>query len=194
MEVKSNQLLVSQVFISGRVVYWRGHKNLCTNLKSLISYINSFGAVFSESISSVKILRLEKLMKIREFFDQTNTPEQLKNFITSNNLLIPPICCNYEIKIQLYRSTKLRLIFRCNKCNKKISIFKPECFKGMKINLQNFFDIVYFIVYKVSITETVTFLGIHRKTISDYYFSFRNIISVSLINTNTILSGLDRIV
>ena len=130
-------------------------------------------------------------MKIREFFDQTNTPEQLKNFITSNNLLFLPTCCNYETKLQLYSSTKLGLIFRCNK---KISIFKSECFKGMKINLQNFFDIVYFIVYKVSITETVTFLGINRKTISDYYFSFRNVISVSLININTILSGLDHII
>ena len=130
-------------------------------------------------------------MKIREFFDQTNTPEQLKNFITSNNLLFPPMCWNYETKIQLHRSTKLGLIFRCNK---KFSIFKSECFKGMKINLQDFFGIIYFFVHKVNITETVAFLGINRKTISDYYFSFRNPISASLINTNTTLGGVDRIV
>ena len=111
-----------------------------------------------------------------------------------NNLLIFPSCCIYETKIQLYRSTKLGLIFRCNKCNKNFSVFKSECFKGMKINLQYFFGIVYFFVHEVNITETVTFLGINRKTISDYYFSFRNVISASLINTNTILSGLDRIV
>ena len=133
-------------------------------------------------------------MKIRELFDQTNTPEQLKNFITSNNLLIPPICCNHEIKIQLYRSTKLGLIFRCNKRNKNFSIYKSECFKGMKINLQDFLGLVYFFVHKVNITETVTFLGINRKPISDYYFSFRNVISASLSNINTISSGLDHIV
>ena len=133
-------------------------------------------------------------MKIREFFDQTNTPEQFKNFIITNNLLIPPTCCNYETKLQLYRSIKLGLIFRCNKCNKKISVFKSECFKGMRINVQDFFGIVYFFVHKVNITETVTFLGINRKTISDYYFSFRNVISASLINTNKTLGGVDRIV
>ena len=81
-------------------------------------------------------------MKIREFFDQTNTPEQLKNFIISSTLLIPPTCCNYETKIQLYKSTKLGLIFRCNKCNKKFSIYKSECYKGVKINLQ-----LYLIVF-----------------------------------------------
>ena len=64
----------------------------------------------------------------------------------------------------------------------------------MKINLQYFFGIIYFFVHNVNITETVTFLGINRKTISDYYFSFRNVISTSLINTNTTLGGVDRIV
>ena len=64
----------------------------------------------------------------------------------------------------------------------------------MKINLQDFFGIVYFFVHKVNITETVTFLSINRKTISDYYFSFRNVISASLINTNKTLGGVDRIV
>ena len=108
-----------------------------------------------------------------------------------NNLLIFPSCCIYETKIQLYRITKLGLIFRCNK---NFSIYKSECFKGMKINLQDFFGIVYFFVHKVNITETVTSLGINRKTISDYYFSFRNVISASLININTISSGLDHIV
>ena len=64
----------------------------------------------------------------------------------------------------------------------------------MKINLQDFFCIVYFFVRKVNITETVTFLGINRTTISDYYFSFINVISAPLINTNTTLGGVDRIV
>ena len=64
----------------------------------------------------------------------------------------------------------------------------------MKINLQDFFGIVYFFVHKVNITETVTFLGINRKNISDYYFSFRNVISALLINTNTTLGGVDLIV
>ena len=64
----------------------------------------------------------------------------------------------------------------------------------MKINLQYLFGIVYFFVHKVNITETVIFLGINRKTISGYYFSFRNVISASLINTNTRLGGVNRIV
>ena len=64
----------------------------------------------------------------------------------------------------------------------------------MKINLQDFFGIVYFFFHKVNITETVMILGINWKTISDYYFSFRNVISASLINTNTTLGGVGRIV
>ena len=59
----------------------------------------------------LKNTKSEISVKIRKLFDQTSTPEQLKNFINSNNLLISLTYCNYKTKIQLYKSTKLGLIF-----------------------------------------------------------------------------------
>ena len=69
-----------------------------------------------------------------------------------------------------------------------------KTFKISNFSVLKEWKLVYFFVNKVNITETLRFLGINRKTISGYYFSFKKAVNILLRNDDTILKWADRLV
>ena len=69
-----------------------------------------------------------------------------------------------------------------------------KTFKFSNFSVLKEWKLVYFFVHKVNITETLRFLGINRKAISGYCFSFKKAVNISLRNDDTILKWADCLV
>jgi transposase-like protein len=124
---------------------------------------------------------------LRDFLSIIGTEEKCVEYLCSKKVFYEKIKC--DICSKMMNSTGSRQVFRCSRCRKEKSLRFGTFFYGSKLGCSEIMLMGYFWLSNATHLQICTYIGLSRITVTRFFGHFRQLVSSTLEEEDTLIGG-----